>query len=90
MAIGHRDDRAMGWEIGKQPFDVASGMDEAAFTHAARRDPAVAQPIGRGHPSRPTSRRSSAIMPTASMASGATAPVKATTSSALGPGRRSQ
>src|ERR1700722_13892612 len=47
MAIDDGDDAAMPWQAHEQPFDVAAGMDEAAFPRPPRRGPAGIESIGR-------------------------------------------
>jgi len=61
--------------VRQQPLDVRARMHQPAFAGALRGGPAGIEPVGDVTASKPTSRRSSAISPTASMASGAIAPV---------------
>ena len=75
MAVKHGDNPAMRWHVAKQPLDVRACVDETALRRALG---AVQPALSRSAEviaSSPTSRRSSAIRPTAAIASGATAPV---------------
>src|SRR5262250_1608535 len=68
MAVEHGHDPAMGRHIGHELFDMRARARGAAVQPALSRSAEVTA-------SRPTSRRSSAISPTAWIASGTTAPV---------------
>ena len=76
MAVDHGDDAAMRRDVGEQPLDVASARARrrARGARCAAVQPALSRSAD-VTASRPTSRRSSAIRPTAAIASGATAPV---------------
>src|ERR1051326_2148572 len=48
MSVEHGDDAAMGRHFGKQPLNVAAGVNEPALARPARRGPAGVEPVRGG------------------------------------------